>query len=579
MNNLLSEIIEIEIVLSKIKYSGLYNGGIELFKAMNYPVNPSNIAINLDVNQFIYFKLDNKTQFGADEHDYLRKIDSISLLFTIVSEDIISKKSKKGKRDLEKIVFIAVHLNCNKNERSHDAHWITKILNKAYSDPLFILFYHEDHILFSALQYEIIGEEQSAKVFLSDWYNCNEMEYETICRLSGLCFENQAINNIEELFHEMIISMARNYYTYIEAYESMDFEDSMIAKNNEDGFISHEQLYSYNLYGDDYVNEGEIIEILLPEDDEWLLNELDWDTPCDDEIDEEYMENEFYKKDNYVEKDEYTLPKDINDGCFEDPIKMLEWLNVEEIDESTESFLNFTKTLAIESKPKYELKFHKSNSEYETNKEWKKNYLNFQLHEIGTWTIEKSILWLAQTANLPRNLEEDVINTYKEYKMVIKGRVSDLKIENIIMIFEELDENAKRKCINILNENNDNTENNKEVANGTLIPDICKSRRKEKPKQIIKSKLISIFNETLNYVKLLYSDEEKIKIKNYLAHVQVNLYMAGYDVTEIKMQEIFMVFFTELNFDLAEGSDEEDFVAIKEMNGDIIVREFIRIRG
>ncbi|MCB2291343.1 hypothetical protein LGK97_16575 [Clostridium sp. CS001] len=579
MNNLLSEIIEIEFALSKIKFSDLYNGGIELFKAMNYPVNPANVAINLDVNQFIYFKVDNKTQFGADEHDYLKKIESISLLFTIVPEDIVCKKLKRRKNDFEKIVFLAVDLNCNKNERSHDAHWITKILSKAYSDPVFILFYHEECILFSALQYEIIGEGQSAKVFLSDWYNCTEMEYETICRLSELCFENQAINNIGELFHEMIISISRNYYTYIEAYESMIFEDSMIAKNNEEVFNSDERVYSYKLYGDDYVNEGETIEILLPEDDEWLLNELDWETPYDEEIDEEYMENELYKKDNYVEEDEYTLPKDINEGCFEDPIKMLEWLNVEEKDESTESFFNFTKTLAIESKPKYELKFHKSNLEYETNKEWKKNYLNFQLHEIETWTIEESILWLDQTAKLPLNLKDDIVNIYQEYKIVVKGRVSDLKIENIIMIFEELDENAKRKCLNILNENNNDIENNKEVTNATLIPDISKSRKKEKPKQIIKSKLISIFNETLTYVKLLYSDEEKIKIKNYLAHVQTNLYMAGYDVTEIKMQEIFMMFFTELNFDLVEGSYEEDFVAVKDMNGNIIVREYISLRG
>jgi hypothetical protein len=578
MNNLLSEIIEIEFALSNIKFSGLYNGGLELFKAMNYPVNPSNVAINLDINQFIYFKLDNKTQFGADEHEYLRKIDSISLLFTLLSEDIVSKKSKKVRGDFKKIVFIAVDLNCNKNERSHDAYWITKILNKAYSDPVFILFYHEDYILFSALRYEVIGEEQNAKVFLSDWFCCTEMEYEIICKLSELCFENQAISNIEELFSEMIISMARSYYTYIEAHESMNFEASMRAKNNEEELINHEHLYSYKLYGDDYVDEGEMIEILLPEDDEWLLNELDWDIPCDVEIDDEDMEDELYKKDNYVEKDEYKLPQDLNDGCFDDPIKMLEWLNGKEKDESTEEFLDFTKSLKEESETNYQTQYHNSSLRNEVNKEWKENYLDFHLDEIRIWTREQCTLWINQTAEVPHNLKQKLINTYQEYRKVVKGRVSDLKIENIVSIFEELDENAKRKCIGILSGNNVVTEKNKTTTNVEIVPDICKSRRKEKPKQIIKSILISIFNETLTYSKLLYSDKEKIKIKEYLAHVQVNLYMAGYDVTEIKMQQIFTDFFVELDFDLEEGSDEEDFIAVREMNGNVIIREYICLR-
>ncbi|MHB8170947.1 MAG: hypothetical protein ACYDG6_05335 [Thermincolia bacterium] len=330
MDSLLSKINDVEFALSKIKYSYLYDGGLALFQALNFPVTPSEIAVNSDINQFIYFKLVNRVQFSVDELNYLKKISSISVLFIVDAESVEERKFRKANSYFEKILFLAINLNSSKSDRSQDVYSITKILNKAYSHPVFMLFYHEGLILFSAMVYETIGHEQSGKVFLSDWYCCSETDYKVILKLSQLSFENHGMNSIEELFVDMIFSISREYYIYPKSYDYLTFGcfernenysllDDVLSVNSIKELTKENHLYYSYLYGDDFVDEDETIEVLLPEDDEWLLEGLDGFIHDDAEFDDEIGGSS--------ENDEYSLPEDFNEEYFDDPIKLLEWLD------------------------------------------------------------------------------------------------------------------------------------------------------------------------------------------------------------------------------------------------------------
>jgi hypothetical protein len=326
MSAIATEIHKIDIALSKFHKTNLFNSGLRLFQALDYPVFPLKSAINQEIHEFIYLTLKRKILFNIDEQNHLNIINSISLLFSINADLFSAKKIKDN--SFNQIIFLAVDLNTSTRDRSINAHTITKILNKMFSYQIFILFYHDDQVLFSGLVYENIGVEQSGKVFLSDWYSCFETDNESILKLSSLSFWYHSQKNLKDFYYDIIYSISREYYIYPESHEYItygclenEFKNSPInGLGVQQSFQSIKDLaienskYYQNKYKDDFVDNNEKIDLLIIDNDLLLIdtddysnNEVDSDI---DEFDEKYNES----------------LEEVDETIFEDPLKMLEWL-------------------------------------------------------------------------------------------------------------------------------------------------------------------------------------------------------------------------------------------------------------
>ncbi len=331
MDTKISEMIDVELSLSGFNLIPYYNASVSLFKALGYTIRSSDMTVDVDINEFIYMKWGNQLQYSLEELHYLHSASSISVLFYIDQDDIYIKTSRNI-GFFSKILFLAVELNCSKKDRSKVAHFITKILNKVFANALFILYYHDGHIIFSSQLYDDIQDELSGKVYLSDWYKCYAPPYEITMKLCELSYSNFCCHNIRELYCDMIYTMAREYYWTTGSYKDKIF-DYIDYKNylSDEGNYKRKNLKSLfsklkykHMYGDDYVDEKESIDLLLPESEEWLFNDLIAD-------DAEYMSDEVNKDDdNITEEDVYDLPEGLDEALFDDPVKLLEWLDDEQ---------------------------------------------------------------------------------------------------------------------------------------------------------------------------------------------------------------------------------------------------------
>lgn len=327
------KVLDIKIDFPEFNNLDLYNCALRLFSSLNYPITPLKNTINQNVNEYIHQSLDKKVLFGKDEQFYLDEISSISTLF-VINEEILFEQEISSQKNNE-IIFIAIEIVSSKRDRSHIAYGITKIINKIYTQHVFILFYHEEHILFSSLVYEIKNEELSGEVFLSDWFSSVGTNQEEINTISCLSFGNHCCYSVDYLYHDLIYSISREYYIYPESNEFITYGSVTTEMNDifKFGMSFRERLeewakmnkeYYINLYGDDFVCKGEVIDLLL-EEEEMLLLDLDHHV-------HEILENELKDKDLSEEEDKENSGESNDDleeldrKLFEDPIQMLKWL-------------------------------------------------------------------------------------------------------------------------------------------------------------------------------------------------------------------------------------------------------------
>lgn len=336
MNSLLSELYDLEISLSEFNKVDLYTSGIKLFQAFDFPINPIDYAKNEEIKSFLYLHIDKSILFGIEEQSFLSKINSISLLFSI-NQSIFSPNVPPFKEDdfYEQILFIAIDIYSSNNDRSLDAHTITKIINKLYNHPIFILFYHNDHILFSSLVYGCKEDEYSGEVYLSDWYSCSNIDDNSILKLIGLSYGNHVQKNVKDFFYDITYSISRFYYIYplssefvtygclCSEYMNRIIEDDLIFGTHKGikELANENNNYYKNYYGEDYVDNTEFIELLSSGEVDWLLMLDDLEDGevngsfKGEEIDEDF-ENEASREEEMY----------LDDNPLNDPISMLKWL-------------------------------------------------------------------------------------------------------------------------------------------------------------------------------------------------------------------------------------------------------------
>jgi len=112
-----------------------------------------------------------------------------------------------------------------------------------------------------------------------------------------------------------------------------------------------------------------------------------------------------------------------------------------------------------------------------------------------------------------------------------------------------------------------------------LMGIIKKYRRKSVPPHLNRETLIQIFNHTLYCLQYLYIDKSAIKIKEFLGHVMVNIYIAGYDVKEKKLTELFGEIAKDTDIMLTAGRNKEDFVRVKDIYGKYENKVYVELGG
>lgn len=78
---------------------------------------------------------------------------------------------------------------------------------------------------------------------------------------------------------------------------------------------------------------------------------------------------------------------------------------------------------------------------------------------------------------------------------------------------------------------------------------------------------IAIFRETHRLLSHLYAEKSHIEILRYLAHVELNLVLAGYTVPCQAIQDQFGKLFHRLGLQPAKGRDPQKFVYLQDVFG------------
>lgn len=270
----------------------------------------------------------------------MQNVEAVSYLFELSTKSIGLEEIKtylKEKTNIESIIFLAVELIGSIEERSYNSFYLTQILNRCYTAPVFILFRCYYVISFSG-QTNFDGDHKSSNVFLSDWYYIYKEDISIFERLSEIFFENQSSNNLFDMYYDMLWAISRKYLIYPESLEYIKYgllsnkyvcaSSESIGNyqdyfNRESSFDQIKQLREYyqNIYGNDYIIDAKQMILKFDDvDDDNLLEMFD-----------SLLMSETSKEDNFqefeidVDVDDLNndVIEDIDASYFDDPIKTL----------------------------------------------------------------------------------------------------------------------------------------------------------------------------------------------------------------------------------------------------------------
>lgn len=326
----LLEVFAIKDAFHEYGCSDLCNASLALLRAMGYPVKFQNDIGNQKIENFIYFTVQNKSHYSAQEMMYLKQSETVSFLCELGYRDLADKNESSD----DTIVFLAVEINSSKKDRSEDSFYISQILSKTYNGFVILIIKNADHIMFCAN----IDEQITC---MSEWYSINStcMDLFPIC---AVCYPYiSGVRTVKDFFCELAYGFSRDYISYPESYEFAAYQAlPYIEIDTVDSFVSKQQIkeiaeknhnFYKEKYGYDYVYPDDSFEVLLEEDEEWTLLELDDFELPDEELDDD--DNEDCDEDDGVEQIDYS---DIDDETLNNPVKLLKWLEQRDKEASSE---------------------------------------------------------------------------------------------------------------------------------------------------------------------------------------------------------------------------------------------------
>lgn len=95
----------------------------------------------------------------------------------------------------------------------------------------------------------------------------------------------------------------------------------------------------------------------------------------------------------------------------------------------------------------------KVEAEIKKESSWREKYIK-EVNDINNMTSSQLLKFKSETEFKPYYLTEETLEEYNVLLKVVNNKLAQYKIENIIQIFEELDEKQKQECLNKLKELN-----------------------------------------------------------------------------------------------------------------------------
>ena len=340
MNRQVGVIYELEIALQNFDKSDLYSAGLCFFRSLDFPVTPSLEVVNVKSMKYYAFILaENKCYFTSDEISSFQFVINVSKLFSINKEYL---SADEGTHDLSTYIidFFALEIVCDKSDRSKLAFNLTKIMAKINSNPVIILFKHDNTILLSSALNPNLSNSNNDKVYLSDWFSLDNKPEEELFRLVSICFENHCDKDLTTLFFDIVHSFARPYYLRKESREYLFFELNScfwgyeVIKVEQNNVLvgvykcelNLKEYEPHRIYGNDYIIEDDGFSI-MDDNMEWYVEHQDLVEQNLDEILLD-MEDDFdtNEDDNFdIEEDDFDI--ELEDEIFDDAIKMLRFLD------------------------------------------------------------------------------------------------------------------------------------------------------------------------------------------------------------------------------------------------------------
>lgn len=302
-----------------------------------YPCTKTPIYYNHSIKEVALFDRDVDAFFSKEERLLLEYDCSISRIVDL-NEDFFEKCDKGA-------TIFTVNFQEDSKFRSQIAYelhsLIRKTLNKSFS---IVLFLNNDKVLVSVAGF-------SNDIVLSDWYNpFDPIEYNFFIELMSAGYMSS--NSIYDFYDDLIYSIGRWYYFHPITYEyirygcfpeSFTLTSINVLKTSIDREDYREIFRNMDIkeYGDDYIPFGDISNkdtLSIENELDLMLVEID-DIEDYEEIDdiEDYDEIEElseYKNDN-IKAIENDMSLIADDTVFDDPIKMVNWLenNTEELED------------------------------------------------------------------------------------------------------------------------------------------------------------------------------------------------------------------------------------------------------
>lgn len=327
----LLDLFDIIDCLREFQYLDLRGASLCLFRRLGYPTSLEFAKTSTDINTFIYLETEKKVLYNKKETVYFKNVEYIAPLFLLTLDNnfVIDDLT-------ERIVFLCIELNCFA-DRSEYAYYITKILKKAFNSKIIILFRNASSVAITT------GTNIIDQICISDWFECSDnnlgddYNFEKFEPLNRIHFQYLNNDSLLELFNNFSFEISREYIKYPVSYEyiayecfpcgSTGFSDEILGELMQKSQICEHVIDYLNKFieqqGNDYfVDENDLV-ILEEESDDLVLLEFDSDFiaqleyDIEDEITFDEYENIQYEK---ISIDE------LNEELFDDPVKLLNWL-------------------------------------------------------------------------------------------------------------------------------------------------------------------------------------------------------------------------------------------------------------
>ncbi|NLE03730.1 MAG: hypothetical protein GX638_02870 [Crenarchaeota archaeon] len=313
----LLEVFALEDAFREFSCSDMCNASLSLLRAMNYPVQLHSNIGNQKIENFIYFTVQNKCHYSAQEMIYLRHIETASFLCELRYCDLLDK----GESSDDTIVFLAIEINSSEKNRSEDSFYISQILSKTYNGFVVLVIKNADNIMFCT-------HIDDQATFMSEWFNINSTCME-LFPLQAICHSYiSGVRTVKDYYYELVHGFSRDYIRYPESYEYNAYQALPCIKlDMVNNFISKQEIVEHNhnkykeKYDYDYIVPDNSFGVLHEEDDKWALLELGELKLSDEDIEDEGDYD--YDADGYIEPEDYS---DIDKEILNDPVKLLKWL-------------------------------------------------------------------------------------------------------------------------------------------------------------------------------------------------------------------------------------------------------------